>query len=242
MCRVCVRSQPTSCCSHVATRVCAPSLLTVTGLLDARKPTAVQNVRRVAHDAHTDTLLLLVQPPTYNIKYLQLATQRLQWFEVQRLDTRIQVSVLFYMAVCESRVLLGNETTLYVFDVSAAHTLSDAGSIVDQRGINGLACIRRDGDTLVSTANWTSVSLQRLASLPLRLEHIATSGDFTRANQLLFRGELLLVADRMSGIGKHAIVSFRTRDKALNERRELLSAQKSEHGCLDSRWQPTCSR
>ena len=58
-----------------------------TGQLAARDPTALQNVWRVAFDAHTDTLLLLVRPPKAN--YWQLVSLRRnasEWLEVQRLS------------------------------------------------------------------------------------------------------------------------------------------------------------
>ena len=79
------------------------------------------------------------------------------------------------MAVCDSRVLLRayGRKTLYVFDVSTAHTLRAAASVPLPNAFYRLACTRRDGDTLVVFTYWnetSSVSLQRLALLPLRLE------------------------------------------------------------------------
>ena len=203
-----------------------------TGQLVAREPTALRDdVWRVAFDAHTDTLLLVVMAAN-NWQLVSLRDRNAsEWLEVQRLNTSISYSQLTVdLAVCDSRVLLGGigGSTLYVFDVSAEHNLRDAGSVQLQTAsaIYGVACTRRDNDTLVAFSHASSVSLQRLASLPLRLEPLA-SVDFTAPRRLLFRGDLLLVADWNDTAGKHAIVSFRATDNALTERRVLLDAQRS---------------
>ena len=83
------------------------------------------------------------------------------------------------MTVCDSRVLvLGRgRHMLYVFVVSAKHTLRDTGNVTLQIVFNGVAYTRLDNDTLVASTYWTKasfVSLQRLASLPLRLEPLAS--------------------------------------------------------------------
>ena len=195
-----------------------------TAQLAAYEPTALQNVYRVAFDTHTDTLLLFVRASTGD--YYQLVSLRRnasEWLEVQRLDTRIHhlSFYIFNFAVCDSRVLLGDggRNMLHVFAVSAEHTLRDTGSVTLQSEIYRVACIRRDGDTLVAFSNDTSVSLLRLTSLPLRLVPLA-SFDLTDPRLLLFREDLLLVAD-----WNKAIVSFRASDNALTERRVLLDAQ-----------------
>ena len=207
------------------------SLSLHTGMLAARDPTALQNVRRVAFDAHTDTLLLLVQPPIAN--YWQLVSLRRnasEWLEVQRLNISLPLADIYSsidIEVCDSRVMLGGGVmkTLYVFDVSAAHTLRYAGSEVHQQNaIHRFACTRRDNDTLVATLHSTGVSLQRLAS-PLRLERMVTSVEVTCwlwVSRLLFRGELLLIFDWKHAPNKDAIVSLRATDNALTERRVLL--------------------
>ena len=201
-----------------------------TGQLAARESTALQNVWQVAFDAHTDTLLLFVRPPNAgNCQLVSLRRNASEWLEVQRLNTSIPYPTV-HMAVCDSHVLIGGEgmKTLYVFDVSAAHTLSDAGFVVYKSAIYGLACTRSDGDTLVATSNSTGLSLQRIASLPLRFEHIATIVNvtgLTGGKRLLFRGELLLIFDRNFVPNKDAIVSLRATDNALTERRVLLDPQ-----------------
>lgn len=129
---------------------------------------------------------------------------------------------------------------LYVYEVSAAHTLQNADSMRIPKIINvysrgnpyRLACTRRGNDTLVAFTHESSVSLQRvrLASLPLNLEHIGMIGDvFTGADLLLFREDLLLVADRDHKVRKHAIVSLRATSNALTVRRVLLDAESSVH-------------
>ena len=197
-----------------------------TAQLAAHESSAIRDyVRGVAFDAHNDTLLLLVLEPTGN--YYQLVSLRRnasKWLEVQRLDTRIRRSL--YIAVCDSRVLLGGEgwDTLYVFDVSSESTLRDAGSVTIQSRFYGIACTRRDGVTLVAFSNDTSVSLLRLTSLPLRLVPLA-SVSLTDPHRLLFREDLLLVADLNRANRTDAIVSFRVSGNALTERRVLLDAQ-----------------
>ena len=199
-----------------------------TAQLAAYEPTALQNVYRVAFDTHTDTLLLLVWAPTDD--YYQLVSLRhnaSKWLEVQRIGTRMnRFFRIFNFAVCDSRVLLGDigSDTMYVFDVNAEHTLRDAGSVNWKISAYGVACTRRDGVTLVAFSHYTSVSLQRLASLPLRLEPIA-SVDLTDPNLLLFSGDLLLVADLNRATRTYAIVSFRASDNALTERQVLLDAE-----------------
>ena len=145
-----------------------------TAQLAAHESSAIRDdVWGVVFDAHTDTLLLLVGAPT-GAKYQLVSLRRnaSEWLEVQRLGTRIRHSTYMYnFAVCGSRVLLvergGN--TMYVFDVSAEHTLRDAGSVTYSSSLYGVACILRDGVTLVAFSHDTSVSLLRLTSLPLRL-------------------------------------------------------------------------
>ena len=95
-----------------------------------------------------------------------------------------------------------------------------------QTEMNGLACTRRDNDTLVAFSHEKSVSLQRLASLAPRLEQIA-SFNRTDPTRLLFRGEFLLVAERDLAAKNYSIVSFRATGNALTESRMLLDARGS---------------
>ena len=117
---------------------------------------------------------------------------------------------------------------MYVFELSAEHTLRDAGNVTLKSDINGVACTRRDGVTLVAFSHADSVSLQRLTSLPLRLVPLATVSLPALPNLLLFREDLLLVV-YYRDIETHAIVSFRTSDNALTERRVLLDFQAGEY-------------
>ena len=120
------------------------------GQLVAREPTALPNVYRVAFDTRTDTLILLAFAyEKWQWQLVSLRPDASEWREVQRLNT----SLLAYhsldnvvMAVCDSRVLLGGggaSATLYAFDVSAAHTLSAAGSVKIERAGMGGAFIGR---------------------------------------------------------------------------------------------------
>ena len=199
----------------------------------AHEPTALQytsppHVNRVAFDTHTDTLLLLVWVPCdyYTGHYYQLVSLRRnasEWLEMQRLGTIIHNK--FNFAVCDSRVLLVDRgwNTMYVFDVSAEHTLRDEGNVTWQSSFHRVACTRRDGVTIVAFSHNTSVSLLRLTLLPLRLEPLA-SVSLIAPRPLLFRGDLLLVADWNRATNTSAIVSFRVSGNALTERRVLLDA------------------
>ena len=212
--------------------------------LAAHDPTAIRHVYRAAFEAHTDTLLLFVKSPTD--EYSQLVSLRRnasEWLEVQRLKTSLQAYTQYKsgklgfnrrasISVCDSRVLLfergGN--TLYVFDVNAEHTLHYAGYVTQQTAMYGLVCTRRVNDTLVAFSHErTSVSLHRLASLPLRLEPLSRV-DLTDPHPfLLFRGDLLLVVDFNSHTDLTDIVSLRVSGNALTERRVLLDAQAGVH-------------
>ena len=209
-----------------------------TGLFAAAKSSAIRDVYGVAFDTHTDTVLLVVETPTDDYQQLvSLRRNASEWLEVQRLDTRIH-RYIPSISVCDSRVLLGDlqgMQTLYVFDVNEAHNLivSDAGNVSLESVFNGFACTRRGNDTLVAFAHDSSVSLWRLAALPLRLEPLA-SVNITDPWQLLFRGDLLLVDDWSSATRTNDIVSFRVAENALSERRVLLNSQ--EAGFDFGRW------
>ena len=200
-----------------------------TAQLVAHESSAIRDdVLGVAFDAHTDTLLLQLSAPTDDY-YLLVSLRRnaSKWLKVQRLGTRVHRSFnIFNFAVCDSRVLLGQwrSDRVNVFEVSAEHTLRDAGSLTLQSGFNGVACTRRDGITLVAFSNETSVTLLRLMSFTLRLVPLA-SVSLTAPHRVLFREDLLLVADWNKANRTDAIVSFRVSGNALTERRVLLDAQ-----------------
>ena len=189
--------------------------------------TGIADVYRVGFDAHTDTLLILkkVSKSGYNDKRELVSLRRngSEWLEVQRVQTDIKARTI---AVCDSRVYLGGGggDTLYLFDVSATHNLRAAGTILLQNKFYGLACTRRDGESLVAFSHDRSVSLLRLASLPLRLEPLA-SIEFKKPLLLLFRGDLLLVAHgKNRNIPRNAITSVRVSGNEFTERQELLDA------------------
>ena len=201
-----------------------------TAQLVAHEPSAIQYVWRVAFDAHTDTLLLLVGPPTGEYQLVSMRRNASEWLEVQRLDIR-HIILFFDFAVCDSLVLLGGggENTLNVFDVSAEHTMRYAGNATWQSSQNHrlfhrITCTRRDGVTLVAFTHDSSVFLLRLTLLPLRLVPLANVS-LTDSHGLLFREDLLLVADWNRATLTSAIVSIRASDNALTERRVLLDAQ-----------------
>ena len=205
-----------------------------TGLRSALHFKAHENhVRKVAFDTRTGTLILLVS--NNNVcKWLLVSLRRKsrnasEWLEVQRLETIWSSlrAIDFAMTVCDSRVLLARtgEGTLFVFDVSATHTLHQVGQVDNSYPIWSLACTRQADDILVAVGHSFSVSLQRLTSNPLGIEPIlnATSKhQSTWTQQLLFRGELLLAAHYVDL--KYVIVSFRATLNALTARRVLFNA------------------
>ena len=181
-----------------------------------------------------------LEDDNYQQQLVSLRRNASEWLEVQRIlvphsyyivseETDNIINELACAPLCDSRVLLGNGgNTLYVFDVNEAHTLSDAGNVTLGSEFWGVACTRRGNDTLVAFSHRSTVSLHRLASLPLRLETLA-SVNLIDPWHLLFRGDLLLVADWNWEIKTNAIVSFRAADNALTERRVLLGAQTGVH-------------
>lgn len=192
------------------------------------------DVRKVAFDAHTDTLLLLVEPSfdeyTAGRVYWELMSLRRdagEWREVQRLQTDFQTETQFVtnIVVCDSRVLLGTEKgcTVYMFEVSANHTFSAAGSVALQTEFNYIACTRLDGDTLVAFSHATSFSLQRLTSQGL--EPLARV-NLTYAYWLLFRGDLLFVGHINSTTkNTDAILTLRASSKEPTEQPLLFNAR-----------------
>ena len=109
-----------------------------TGQLSAHEPTAIQNAYKVAFDAITNTLLLLVANTDTRANDRSEQCRQLvllhyngnEWLEVQRISTQIFLYKIPALAVCESRVLLGTSVvdmftlkcdTLYVFNVSVQH-------------------------------------------------------------------------------------------------------------------------
>ena len=202
---------------------------------------ANRTVYRVAYDAHTITLLLIVWPHPYDWtddesrnSYWQLVSLRREtaeseWVEVDRRTTGSNANQMPNMAVCGSRVLLGHRyyaSRLQVFDVSAEHTLRDSGYLslpnTVQNFFTHFACTRHGNDTLFAFSHYSTVSLHRLESLlPMRFEHIA-SAKLTSPDMLMFCKELLLVGIWNSTITKHAIVSLQLSSSALTEKRVLL--------------------
>ena len=204
------------------------SLSLRTGELTAREPTALKIVWRVAFDALTDTLLVLTTEAN-KWELVSLRRSGSQWVQAQRIDACSSYRDLCYLAQCKSRIVLvgkGKTNTMYVFDVSAAHTLRKAGSVPLQSWFNEVACSGRDGDTLVALSHERSLTLQRLTGFPLRLEPLAKV-ELTAPILVQFYGDILIVADFNVATQKHDICSFRWSGNALNERKVLLEAQHS---------------
>ena len=124
--------------------------------------------------------------------------------------------------MCDSRVLLAGRgelwAPLHVFDVSEAHTVRHSATVRPPNWFYGLACTRRGDDTIVAFSHETAVSLQWLASQ--RLEQLA-SAELSDPDKLLFRGDVLLVADWNISTGTPAIKSLSEHEGSLAAK-ELL--------------------
>ena len=197
-----------------------------TGQLSAHEHPTLSHLRDMALDTRTGTLLFAERVDNWQL--VSLRCEASKWLEVQRRNITLGSRAVL-LSVCDSRVLvvgIGDSGLVlhHMFDITAQHNLIGAGPEVQQRLGYNLACTRRDNDTLIATDGGGSVSLQRLATGPLRLEHIATSQDVAYIFKLLFRGELLLVADWKyeNNTHKRIIQSFRATPNALTERRVLL--------------------
>ena len=171
-------------------------------LVDWTTASAIRNVYKVAFDAHTDTLLLLVGQPraatTINeSRYYQLVSLRRKepqshWLEVYRLQTKSLISPLTHppeITVCDSLVLLGcggefGGDTLQMFNVSAEHTVRAAGTVTLDSIFYGQACTRLEGNTLAAFSHERSVSLHLLA--PQRPEPLADIDHLIKPSRLLF--------------------------------------------------------
>ena len=203
------------------------------------------NVYEVAFDEHTNTLLLIMRAPRADNKenvywLVSLRRNASEWLEVMRLPTNFSTrsfNVQPAISVCGSRVLLTDFKTLYVFNVSAKHSVIGADPLSVKKNIFSLACTRRDGETLVAFAHSSSVSLHRLASVPLRLEWLAEV-DLYEPFGLLFSGDVLLVSHTTTNTSEYAIVSLRASGNALTERRVLLDTNDVE---VDA-WTLACER
>ena len=80
-----------------------------------------EDIKRVAFDNDTDTLLLFLLQTSLKYEEWQLVSllrNGSQWLEVQHLTTHLTYLYMYNqpnIAACGSRVLLGNWDTLYVF-------------------------------------------------------------------------------------------------------------------------------
>ena len=144
---------------------------------------AIPDVTRVAFDARTDTLLLLVRNLTTDMwQLVSLRRNASQWLEVTRLTTDMHFEGYFpNIAVCNSHVLIvkhlqGNR--LYVYSVSAEHSMSYTGVVLlGQLNWSGLACTRIGDDTYVALSLFFSslVTLHRLEWPSLTFDPIANN-------------------------------------------------------------------
>ena len=204
----------------------------------------------MAFDAHTDTLLLVVSSTANGYQLVSLRRNASEWLEVQRLDTSILITRLWshgcVRLACAARKQR-REHVVRVRRECRTHSARRGQCDSARLQIYGLACTRRDNDTLVAFSH----CYHRCLCIGSRHSHCVSSRsrashDLTDPRRLLFRGELLLVADWKTRYytETHAIVSFRATGNALTERRVLLDAPLSE--CylserLGSRGRPTRS-
>ena len=171
---------------------------------------ALEQVYCVAYDKRTDTLLCVCGDDDNNNSWLvslRRVASASDWLEVQRLRTQIPLDDIGQLVVSDSRVLLAQQTEdtnrLHTFDMSEPHGLRPVGAVVPDVQFWRFACSRVGADTLVAFVHETAVSLHRLAAL--QLEPLAQV-DLTDPRILLFRGDLLLVADWSEDTKTHAVV------------------------------------
>ena len=166
--------------------------------LSPRDLCALEDVKRVAFVAHTQTLLLAAFGDAHNCCYVvSLRRRGNDWVEVQRLRTEIEPFYLNELVACDRRGLLGDDgrNRLYVFDVSAEHSFRPVGSVVSEKGFQYFAATRLDADILIAFSQYFKVvSLNRLTA-ELRLE-LLSHIELNDPRHLLFRGDVLLVENR----------------------------------------------
>ena len=196
------------------------------------KHSPLKVVYRVAYDVQTDTLLLVEETlkSAGNRKIYSLVSfhhRSNNWVVVQRLPLEIfYSSELGDLLTCHSRVLLGKlgADIIDVFVLSKDHSLTSEGPILLQKELFRFACTRLASDTLMAFNHKESVSLHRL--LNLQLERLAQV-DLTNPQWLLFRGDLLFVADMNKSTETHAIVSCIVKGGELTYKRQVLDSKDS---------------
>ena len=196
---------------------------------------AIGDVRGVAFDPRTDTLLLLVpESTTEKWQLVSLRGNPSNWLELMRVTIDMNVTNPYrpIIAVCNSHVLvvkLLQGDRLYVYNVSAEHSVRSAGIVpLKQPNWSGLACKSIGDDTYVALSHYVTslVTLHRLVwPSPTRpsLDPLANN-TIHNPYWLLFLDDVLLVCSWNSTILSDAIVSIRASDGALSEKRVLLTA------------------
>lgn len=177
---------------------------------------ALRDSFSIAFDAATDTLLIAkwvagVDGGMYWL--LSLRSGQHEWSEVHRVQTSTtrtsSPSWAGLSLLCNSHVFFGSgerRDRLREFEVNAEHSLRSLGTIQLANEFREFACTRDGNDTLVALSHFDrTVSLHRLVAL--RLEPLAVI-ELVDPSKLLFRDNLLLIADWNEVIEKHAIVSF----------------------------------
>ena len=162
------------------------------GQLSPENPCELKRVLVMALVARTDTLILVLKPPTRNDKCVWLVSmRRVDWKEVERLPIEVDISTNMQQNIdlSESRVFFGNGSSLLAFDVSTEHRLSYVGNVVVNAKYKDFACTLIDANIIVAFSLRKRLLLQRLVGL--QLEPLATLPS-VNLSRLLFRGPLLL--------------------------------------------------
>jgi hypothetical protein len=217
-----------------------------TNLLYPHDVCALEGVRRVAYHALSDTLLCVCvdnndrgNDNSTCIVSLRRGAGETTWLEVNRLPTPMTWNEIGELVVCDSRVLLaqhsGDTHRLHVFDVNEQNVLSAAGNIDSEARFKCFACVKVGADILIAFAHETTVSLRRLRAFQLDL---LDSFDFTEPVKLLFRGDLLLVADVNKANDTHAIMPLLTTGGRFTRLSHMLLDANNDIGiekwCLES--------
>ena len=209
----------------------SPCLLRAFSLHSQQQPSLrevckLEDVRRAAYDTSTGTLLCALRcgvndDDTTCLVSLHRDSSAFDWQQDGRVSISIPWKELGELAVCDSRVLLAEHgRRLHAFDVSAQHGLSAAGTVEPEIQFKSFSFARVSADNLVAFSHETDVSLHRLAGL--RLEPLDCI-KFQNPSKLLFRADLLLVADRNEADSADAILSLSATEGRLMRRTTLLN-------------------
>ena len=208
-----------------------------------------EQVSQVAFDESTETLLLVAKARNSmlemanQISLVSLRREANKWVKVDAFHIATYSLGDLQLVVCNSRVLLGHsgEEKLQAFNVTAEQSLRPFGTVLLHNRFRHFACTRITSfvpvstatpagqiqtdiyniDTIIALSREKSVSLHRLVGI--KLEPLAVIG-LSDPQWLLFREDLLLVAERNIDSDTHTILSFIATGRQLTPHRQFLDS------------------